>query len=575
MNKQISPKVVSAALSGFTSRIENLPTWVILVAIAGTTSIIALFYLWPSYIEFPMDDTYIHFVYAQNLAEQGTLFFNFASEKGVGSTSILWVLLLAAGLKSGISITLLAKILGLASLATVGMGLYLLLSSFWRPLPALVGAMLVAVSGNMIWFALSGMETVLFLALGVLALLAYREERWGWLGIALGLMILTRPEGFALAIAIGSIELLRYRRITPGIVVSGLICILICGPWFGYLLWRTGHFLPTSGIGKQLTNAIAVRYLSEKNGVTAVLGRIPGLIYIGLWVGYLLEFALGGMALPAPHIAIGNVAGNPYSLSLWSIPAWGVVICLLFVAARKLSAFHKWQYWIQNNARRPIIVLVVWAILHNLSYMLFLPLPGTASRYGAVNHIVLWLALAGGLLSFVKYPRLLLGLAVGLITIAVANTVYWKNVYDANLDHMRNVRIPAAHFVRENFRADETCAAFDVGAIRYFSQRPILDLGGLVDPDFSQWYLAGSTDEYLVSKNVDCLVLPGRTGATNEGWYDFAKMMGLTSSPILEMNLVNVFEIDRERWLQGYLPTGNYQASVTIYQLMMTNISGK
>jgi len=35
------------------------------------------------------------------------------------------------------------------------------------------------------------------------------------------------------------------------------------------------------------------------------------------------------------------------------------------------------------------------------------------------------------------------------------------------------------------------------------------------------------------------------------------------------MELVKVFEIDRDRWLLGYLPTVNYQASVTIYRLKM------
>jgi hypothetical protein len=575
MNRQVTSKVGPPTWTDFASRFESLPRWEILAIIAWAITIISLLYLWPSYTEFPMDDTYIHFVYARNLVERGSLIFNFAGERGVGTTSILWVLLLAVGMKLGLAINLLAKILGMLSLATVGMCLYLLLRSFWRVLPAFAGALLVAMSGNMIWFALSGMDTMLFLALGVLALLAYREERWGWLGISLGLLILTRPEGVALAIAIGLIELLRHRRITKGVVVSGLICIFLCGPWFGYLLWRTGHFLPTSGMGKQISNAIAMLYLEDQNGVARALGRIPGLIYIGAWVGYLMVFTLGGMALPEPHIAMGNIAGNTYTISLWSIPGWGVITSLLFVAARKLSAFRKWQYWIQDYARRPIVVLVAWTILHNLSYMVFLPMPGTASRYGAVNHIVLWLALVGGILGFAKRPRLQVGLSIGLIVIAVANTVYWNGVYDANLDHMMNVRIPAAQFIRDNFPADRVCAAYDVGVIRYYSQRPIIDLGGLIDPEFSQWYLKGSTDQYLVRKGVTCLVLPGRTGATDEGWYDFARMLGLTNSPFLRMNLVQVFEIDHERWLQGYLPTVNYQASVAVYRLVIASSSGK
>jgi hypothetical protein len=36
---------------------------------------------------------------------------------------------------------------------------------------------------------------------------------------------------------------------------------------------------------------------------------------------------------------------------------------------------------------------------------------------------------------------------------------------------------------------------------------------------------------------------------------------------LIRLHLVNEFEIDRSRWLQGYLPTVNYQASVTVYRV--------
>ena len=62
-----------------------------------------------------------------------------------------------------------AKLAGLAGLAAVGIGLYHLLRPLLRPWPALLGSLLVVPSGHMLWFALSGMETMLFLALGILA----------------------------------------------------------------------------------------------------------------------------------------------------------------------------------------------------------------------------------------------------------------------------------------------------------------------------------------------------------------------------------------------------------------------
>ena len=195
------------SLSSLPSRFESLPSWLPSALIVTVVLVASLTFLWPAYVEFPMDDTYIHFVYAQNLAEQGRLVFSSADEKGVGSTSLLWVLLLAGAHTLGLPMHVVAKGLGIASLAAVGVALYQLLRAIWHPLLAFAGALLVSLSGNMLWFALSGMETMLFLALGILALLIYRAERWGWLGVTLGLLTLTRPEGLALMAAIGFVDL--------------------------------------------------------------------------------------------------------------------------------------------------------------------------------------------------------------------------------------------------------------------------------------------------------------------------------------------------------------------------------
>jgi hypothetical protein len=165
-------------------------------------------------------------------------------------------------------------------------------------------------------------------------------------------------------------------------------------------------------------------------------------------------------------------------------------------------------------------------------------------------------------------------LASGLVLIAVINTVYWDGVYEANLDHMQNVRIAAARFVCSALPPGDRCAASDVGAIRYYSQRPIVDLGGLIDPNAGQWFSRGEYDRYLIESGVTYLILPGRIGAKDEGWFDVAEVYGFSTTPLFGMDEVVVFEIDRERWLQGYLPTNNYQATVAIYRLSGRSTSG-
>ncbi len=568
--------------------------WLPFLLLAVVLISLAALYLYPSSWEFPMDDTYIHFVYARNLAGQGQLFFNVPGETGVGTTSLTWVLLLAGAYRLGIPLHLAAKMFGLLSLVFAGWGLYLLFRPPLRPLPALALSLLVTASGHLLWFALNGMETALFFALGILALLLYRARRFIALGGILGLLALTRPDGLALSTAIGLVEGTRWvqnilkthraqascpsarlvdnaawqRPRATGYLLSLLLCFLICAPWFGYLLWRTGHLLPTSAVGKQVSSLIGLRLVVSQNQALSFLAQFPALAYVSAWAGYLLEFTLGGMSLPGPGLPVASSPGSPgYRISYFAIFTWIIVVLpllLSFIGWLREFLLQK-QYLDQRY--QPFLAFSAWFVLHNLAYAFFLPIPGTASRYGVINHLALWLALLIGLLRFTPRPNWQRGMALGLLIIAAANTLYWNRVYDANLEHMLNVRIAAAHYVRNQF-PDVNVAAFDVGVLRFYTQRPITDLGGLIDPLLGEIYRSdGHIDRYLAERYVHCVILPGQAGATEQGWFDFAREMGLTTSPFFTLHEERVFAIDYQRWLLGYLPTNNYQATVTIYRL--------
>lgn len=542
--------------------------WLPQVVIVTTILVMASVFLWPSPLEFPMDDSYIHFVYAENLTEHGMLFFNNPGEKGVGSSSLLWVLILAAAQWVGFSMHWAAKLVGLAGLAVVGVGLYQLLRPLVLPWVALACALLVVLSGHMIWFALSGMETILFLALGILALLCYRQEKWVWLGLALGLLVITRVEGIILIFMIGGFDIWRRKAIQRGLLVAIAISAVIYIPWMLYLWQRTGHLLPTSGIGRHFSNIVSIQIATERVDALTWLSKIPGLAYPLIWIGYSVEFILGGFALPAPYLQIDPGVGSfGYKLSIWAILGLAtVVLPLSWISFKKVVSFIKTQGWEKESVRLPFIILIAWMILHNLAYMLYLPIIGAASRYASLNHIALWLALGLGV-WFARSSRYKYWLVAGVTVIALANTIFWNQVYDSNIDHMLNVRIAAGDYIREQIPLSETCAAFDVGALRFYGQRPLVDLGGLVDPDLMEWYRTGRFDQYLVENNVKCLVIPGRSGMPDDGIIDILRESGLSQSKLFDLELVHVFQIDRERWLVGYQPTINYQATVTIYKL--------
>ncbi len=550
------------------ARAQRLPRGVIPAYIAAFIIAAALLYLYPSPREFPMDDAYIHFVYAENLADHGKLFFSFPDEKGVATSSFLWVVLLAAGHALGIPVYLTAKALGIASLIVVGTGVYLLLRPLWTPLRSAAAALLVSLSGNMLWFSLNGMETMLFLALGILTLLSYRAGRWGWFGFLAALLTLTRPEGLFLLAAITLVELFAHGRLRREFILAVSVGLLLAAPWFLYLKWRTGHFLPTSASAKQFGSAVATNFLLEEYHLPKFLGSISNLLYPAMWTAYLLEFGLGGMALPPPKFRMAGVAGSPgVDISIWALPAAAMVIWLMYLAGARFFKFRQWKDWARDPRKRELLILFFWVVLHNLIYMLLLPIPGTASRYGAVNYIILWIGIVAGFSSLARISFRRWAVGLFLLVIALANGLYWNRVYDANIEHMADARIAAANYIRKNFPQDDLCAAFDIGSLRYYSQRPIVELAALLEPEGADKFFSGGADDYLVERGVTCLVLPGRTGQQSEGILDFASIMGLTDSPFFEMELVKVFEINHDRWLLGYLPTVNYQASVTIYWL--------
>lgn len=555
------------SLRSFNTRLEQTSLGAISFFMIFAIVIVSLIFLWPSYVEFPMDDAYIHFMYAQNLAETGRLYFSVPDEVGVASSSLLWVLLLAGGYKLGLSMYVVSKVLGIASLATVGIGVFVLLDSVWPRWKSLTAGLLLSLSGNMLWFSLNGMETSLFLAFGVIALLLYRAGRWGWLGMILGLMILTRPEGMFLAVALGLMDLLARRRLTRDLVLTAALTILICAPWFLYLQWRTGDFLPTSAGAKQFTFFVAIDYMVDEYDLPEFIHQIPGMIYPLLWIVYLLQFGIGGISLPPPKLTVvGSAASLVVPLSIWAFPAAMLIIFLIAHSGKRFFSRSLWREWIRSTNMQIFLILFAWWILHNLVYMLMLPVLGTASRYGAVNYIVMWIAIVGGLGALNRKPRLQLAATIAIMFVGLCNTIYWNNVYDANIEHMINVRIAAANYVRDEM-PDDTCAAFDIGAMRFYSRRPIVEIAALIDIEANRWASEGRVDEYLKNHEVTCLVLPGRPGYSTDGVYDLAAILKLDTSPMFDLEPVKVFAIDQERWLLGYLPTANYQASVAIYRL--------
>ena len=259
--------------------------------------------------EVPMGDAYIHFVYARNLSQSGELAFNPGMDEGIGTTSILWVLLLAGLNFATIPLVIAAKFLGLGLLVLEGQLVFRLAQAIvsnvtvrQRILIGLAAGLLAVLPGNTVWLALSGMETMLFLTLGLLALYFFQRERLIWTGIILGLLALTRTEGLVLAIALSGMELWRRRTISLWTLKLIIPIALLLGPWLVFLSANEGAPLPSSFQGKQAAMLGGAAFFEAEHPEFIWLNNVAPLLHMLSWAGYVVMFMTGG-ASPQTSLA--------------------------------------------------------------------------------------------------------------------------------------------------------------------------------------------------------------------------------------------------------------------------------
>ncbi|MBD3297798.1 MAG: hypothetical protein GF341_04005 [candidate division Zixibacteria bacterium] len=151
-------------------------------------------------LSFTQDDAYISYRYAQNAIDGHGLVFN-EGERVEGYTNFFWVILLIAGRSLGFEFDTISKTLGVGAALALILLTGLWIRAMWRRLgwgngdyPAAGAVLLLAANGSMVYWAVSGLETLwftLFITLGVWAWI-----RRSWLvAPALAVASLTRPEG--------------------------------------------------------------------------------------------------------------------------------------------------------------------------------------------------------------------------------------------------------------------------------------------------------------------------------------------------------------------------------------------
>lgn len=231
---------------------------------------------------FPVDDAFISYRYADNFARGLGLVYN-TGERVEGYTNFLWVLLLAGARRAGFEIPDASRILGfLAALAALALTFRLGRELFpGRPVVIrLLPGLLLALNRSFWFWAVGGLETPLFTLLVLFGLLYHLRGEGPRDALISTLFLfaatLTRPEGglvFGLLLLHGLLTggQGRLRRSAPA-------AVLFTGLLAGYLAWKWLYFgalLPNTFYAKSVGESMLVR---------------PGLRYVG---GFIRDYGFG------------------------------------------------------------------------------------------------------------------------------------------------------------------------------------------------------------------------------------------------------------------------------------------
>jgi arabinofuranosyltransferase len=435
----------------------------------------------------PLDDAWIHFQFARNLARGDGFSFN-PGQPTSGSTAPLWTLLLAAVYFVGGRFPLAGQALSAASYLALLVATYALGKRLTgRRWAAWLAGMVVAVNGRMVWAGLSALEICAFAALSLWAIGAHLSDRargrYRLRTAALfGLAALARPEGYLL-FAFAMIDyawgvsrithhgsrILRRFPFLPIILFTALV-----SPYLLFSYHTGGHLLPNTYHAKAAVSLLPDRAFRDFLSV--------GAVYLILDNALLLPFFLLGLILLLWRAPL---------LSLWcaGLPlAYALMRASLYQHGRYLMPL------IPCNA-----VVAVWGLLEAQK----VARRRGWLRWGAPPSPRVRGGLRGGLLAALATLLIVAGTAWRLPAMVHQ---YARNV--ADIDHMH---VALGHWVAENTAPDAVLALNDIGAITYVSQREVVDLAGLVTPEITPALRAPAQTqqlvEFLAQRGVDYVIV--------------------------------------------------------------------
>jgi hypothetical protein len=430
----------------------------LLIVAAAASALAAVYWYqkhWLFRVGLSLDDAYIHLQYSRNIIAGKWMVYTENQPRTPGDTSPLWIFLIAGFGYIFRDLMAVSLALGGIFYALTGIFAFELGKKFLKSeMSALAYSLVVVLTGRLLWTATSGMEGTLFSFLCLLGVLLYqRGKEQGRFSIAsaivFGLAGNARPEGnllfvFALADWVLAEKMWREKSYKLSSIpwAAGAAFSVLVLPYLLFSFFATGHFTPNTFRATKLPFDLtrSWRYLKL---VAQFLYHDHLLLHIALPVGIIVFIA----AL----FRRGEKERRYFLVWLWPI---GYLATSFFFAP---IIFHFQRYLI------PVLPFFVLLSFYGLEWLverlkvILSPANIARVKYALFMVMVVW----AGVVTFWGWPLM------------AAQCV-------KNIDEMQ---VKLGHWVKDNTAPSDVIAVNDIGAIFYISDRPGLDLVGLVNPE--------------------------------------------------------------------------------------------
>lgn len=427
----------------------------------------------------PLDDTYIHFQYARQMASAEPYVYSLSDDPTSGATSFLYTPLLAVGYLigfHGLSLSYWAVAIGsLSFLLSAWLIFRLMMESpvAKRPLDplfeqggehqamwwiALLITLAYILTGAMVWAAVSGMETMVFVLAVLLSLYAYQRGNPKHIAWAGAFAALTRPEGAIIALSLTLILLYRSRRAKQFSLWDFL-------PFFAIYVQPLVNFVMTGSVSASGNQAKSILY-----DVTIPMDERIGKV-IGQWVRMLGELVFGASEVD------------------------GVYVTIIVAFLAMLAIFVSLRTSLSKKELRPTVLAFIWILLLSAAIATLDTAFWHFKRY-QLPMMALLFPMAGSMLfGFLSIGmvnrRWIIAIAALILFFQANTTLNYAGRYHDNIGVVHDQQLAMARWVNQNLPKDARVGVHDVGVMAYIGNRKVYDVVGLTTPDAAEAWWQG------------------------------------------------------------------------------------